>query len=63
MKRKKIILIVFIISTLLIVSGISYNLLIENNNSNIKENDGRRICLLTIWNREMMNRNIIIYIK
>jgi hypothetical protein len=31
--------------------------------SNIKENDGRRICLLTIWNREMMNRNIIIYIK
>ena len=35
MKRKKIILIVFIISTLLIVSGISYSLLIENNNSNI----------------------------
>ena len=41
MKRKKIILIVFIISTLLIVSGISYSLLIENNNSNIKENENK----------------------
>lgn len=41
MKRKKIILIVFIISALLIVSGISYSLLIENNNSKIKENENK----------------------
>lgn len=39
MKRKIIIIIIFIISALLIVSGISYNLLIENKNTKVQDED------------------------
>ncbi len=39
MKRKTIIIIIFIISALLIVSGISYNLLIENKNTKVQDED------------------------
>ena len=39
MKRKNIIIIIFIISALLIVSGISYNLLIENKNTKVQDED------------------------
>lgn len=39
MKQKKIIIIVCIISALLIVSGISYELLIKNNNSKTQDSD------------------------
>ena len=39
MKQKKIIIIVCIISVLLIVSGISYDSLIRNNNTKIQDSE------------------------
>ena len=60
MKPKKIIIIVCIISVLLIVSGISYDLLIRDNNTKIQDSEKKDKPKKNIKEENLSTKNILI---